>query len=556
MRLGSPIGAMLWENWRLSRVEAAQRLGLGLAAASLALVLNSRNGATIALWALIVAHGFFWFSIAKLNGGRFADGYKPGFPLYLLYTRPVRTAVFVGVTMAYDAVSCAVLYLVSAAFLGFVFGKPLPLVSVAACLVAYHLASTCIQWSTRSRIFQWVGSMLVFWPLVALLRSGLASPEGGLTLAQYALLVIICAASFGFTVAGVARQRRGDAVAIEPRTGLGSGYPPWLLGLFRFSCPTSSATRAQLWFELRSSGLPVLTIGLGAALLIFLLYAIGIVIPPVRLGAIGLSLGAGPILLLLSGSNAFGIRGKQGRLYASAFLATQPYGTAPMAGLKVMVRAACILAALVLIGASAWASSSLMSVWGSWMVEGVDLSARLFQQRQQILDVVRGQSGHAYVAQAIVACIAIAAVVAWQAAREALKARYPRRLLLIQWLPAIWGCVITLMALAANSGIVSASAAGSAIGAAVWIATAALVLATSYFLWRALAERALPGGYVAGALALLAAFAVAYGSVLRDIGVPNSETHPTAVAILLWPVLLLLLGSTLAPWSLNRVRHT
>jgi hypothetical protein len=103
---------------------------------------------------------------------------------------------------------------------------------------------------------------------------------------------------------------------------------------------------------------------------------------------------------------------------------------------------------------------------------------------------------------------------------------------------------------------VPASAAGSAIGATVWIGTAALVLATSYFLWSDLAERALPRGYVAGALALLAAFAVAYGMVLRDIGVPNSETHPTAVAILLWPVLLLLLGSTLAPWSLHRVRHT
>ena len=117
MNLRSPLVAMLWEQWRLTRVEAGQRLALGLLAAALALTLNSANGVTIAMWILAGAHGFFWFSIAKLNGGRFMDGYKPGFPLYLLYTRPIRTPVFVGVAMAYDAISCAALYLVSAAFL-------------------------------------------------------------------------------------------------------------------------------------------------------------------------------------------------------------------------------------------------------------------------------------------------------------------------------------------------------------------------------------------------------------------------------------------------------
>lgn len=556
MRLRSPIIAMLWENWRLSRVEAAQRLALGLVAASLALVLNSRNGTSIALWILIAAHGFFWFSISKLNGGRFVDGYKPGFPLYLLYTRPVRTAVFVGVTVAYDAVSCAALYLVSAAFLGFAFDKPFPLLSVAACLVAYHVASTCIQWSTRNRIVQWVGSMVVFWPLVALLKSGLGSPQQGFTFAQYALLVVVCVASFGLTVAGVARQRRGDAVATEPRAALGSGYPPWLVNLFRLPCPTSSATRAQLWFELRSSGLPVLTIGLGAAVLIFLLYAIGIAIPAVRFAAIGLSFASGPVLLLLFGSNAFGIRARQGRSYASAFQATQPYRTARLAGLQVLVRTACVLAALAMVGASAWASSLLMSVWGPSMTDGIDLGARAFQQRGEVLDTIGRQTAQAILAQAVVACIAVAAVVAWQAAREALKARYPRRLLVVQWLPAAWGCAITLAALAGKSGIVSPSAAGTVVAAAVWIATAVILVATIYFFWSNIAERALPTDYLVGALAIVAAFGVAYAIVLRGAGEPNSATHPTAMVMMLWPVLLLLLGSVVAPWSLNRARHS
>src|SRR5687767_4971155 len=104
MNLRSPVSAMLWENWRLTRVEAAQRTALGIVAGSAALLLFDA-GAKIAFWILLVIHAVFWLSIAKLNGGRFMDGYKPGFPLYLLYTRPVPTAVFVGVAMAYDAVS-------------------------------------------------------------------------------------------------------------------------------------------------------------------------------------------------------------------------------------------------------------------------------------------------------------------------------------------------------------------------------------------------------------------------------------------------------------------
>ena len=97
------------------------------------------NGATIAFWIILCSNAFIWFSIAKLNGGRFMDGYKPGFPFYLLYSRPVPTFVFVGVTVVYDALSGVVLYLVSAALVGFAFGQPLPLFSVIPWIVASRL---------------------------------------------------------------------------------------------------------------------------------------------------------------------------------------------------------------------------------------------------------------------------------------------------------------------------------------------------------------------------------------------------------------------------------
>ena len=79
--------------------------------------------------------------------------------------------------------------------------------------------------------------------------------------AQDAVIGAIAVASFAVAVIGVARQRRGSAWASRPRRVASSRSPKWLEDLFR-ACPTSSASRAQIWFELRSSGIGVLAIGL------------------------------------------------------------------------------------------------------------------------------------------------------------------------------------------------------------------------------------------------------------------------------------------------------
>jgi hypothetical protein len=562
MNLRSPIAAMLWEQWRLSRVEAAQRLVLGLVAASAVLLFKLGNGKeansqVIALWILIVSHAFFWFSIAKLNGGRFMDGYKPGFPLYLLHTRPVSTSRLVGISMAYDAVSCALLYLASAALLGLAFNERFPMLPVAACIVAYHLASTCIQWSTRNRIVQWVGSIVVFWPMIFLLKDNMSGPlEVDFSLTDYALVALICIASFVLTVAGVARQRRGDAVAHEPRLEGWSGYPLWLVNLFRFRCPTSSATRAQVWFELRSSGLPVITIGIGIAVLIFVLFAMGIFITPAREAAIGISVFSGAVVLFLFGSNAFGIRSKQGRTYAAAFEVTQPLSTTRLAGLKVLVRTACVLAALAAIGVSFWLSISLVGSWEHWARGGNDLAEKLLDLRNRVGDKIGGWSAYKHVAIAIVASIGIACTVAWQAAREALKVRFPRRVLVAQWLPAAWGISIGLLGVAGEFGILSHDATRWSVMTVMWIATAGLVSATIYLLWSNLAQRTLNVHYVGGAAVILAAFAVAYATLLWSAGTPLAEMPWTVRALFTWPLLLLLMGCAIVPWAFDRVRHT
>ena len=546
MTRAAPIVAMLWENWRLSRVEAGQRLGLGLVAGSAALVWFDA-GAIIAFWILIAVHAYFWFSISKLNGGRFTDGYKPGFPLYLLFARPVPTAAFVGVAMVYDAISCVALYLVSAALLGFAFGQPLPLFSVALYLVVFHLACTCLQWSTRSRVVQWTGSIVVGWPFVFLLINRVKHPlQVEFSLTENVVMALVGIVAVGLTIAGVARQRRGDAVATAPQQKEGSGgYPVWLVALFRFRCPTSSATKAQVWFELKSSGLPVLAIGLGVAMLIFLLFAISIAVAPVRNAAIGIAMFSVPLVLFLCGGNAFGIRRKQGRTYASSFEATQPYGTAELAGLKLLVRTACVLAALIAIGMSVWVSSSFVSDWGPWLTKGKDAGEGLLKLRHKIENTFAGQTGYTHAAQALLASIVVAGMVAWQSAREALRARYPRRLLVVQWLPAVWGLAIILLTLAIRKGFGPVPLVGEIVRASFWIFGAVMLLATIYFLWSGFAERVLTIRYACGALVVSAAFGVAWRA-----GMPVGD-----VVGILWLALGILMVGVLAPWALNRIRH-
>ena len=147
------------------------------------------------------------------------------------------------------------------------------------------------------------------------------------------------------------------------------------------------------------------------AVVTFLLYAISISVVPVRPAAVAAPIMFGlPILLLYLGGNAFGIRRRQGRTYVSAFEATQPYNTAQLASVKLLVRTACILAALIAVGVSLWASSSLMSAWAEWIPDGQQADARpgLLKARQEIGDAFGGLTGYALAVLAVVTSVAVA----------------------------------------------------------------------------------------------------------------------------------------------------
>jgi hypothetical protein len=577
----TPVLALLWENWRLTRLEAVQRVAQGIVLPGAVLAWFAAFGriddgaARFALYLLAFNYAPLWLSVAKLNGGRFMDSYRPGYPFYFLYTRPVRTFVLVGVPLAYLTLSAVATYIVSALVLRATFGYPFPL-PLAAWFAAYHVAQWAAQWGTRHKVVQFLGSVvgggglsvLAWWRL----REWPVRFDH--SIGDYALLASICVAGFGLTVAGVARQRRGDAREAIPRAAGWGGFSDWSASLFRLPCPTSSATLAQVWFELRSSGLAVLTIGGALAIAIPLLFVVTTRLdvalsgfftePATRLVAVVVAVFSLPAVVLLGG-NAFGIRTRQGHRYASVFAATQAYGTARMAGLKVLVRSACLLVALAAVVASVWTSASVIpfDVLGDNDTFIEKSRAPLSGWMRGIEGAVVAMSAYQQLALAFVTAIVVAVMVAARAAFTALRARYPRHVNIAGSLLLLHVFVLVLFGLAFQRGIASQSVFYSAQDVTNWVIAvvgAASVLATAYLFWIVLAERLLTLRHVCGALLVSAAFVAAWVTVLGRPGLPLSTMPATDVVWMLTPALsvglLPLTASVLAPWSLSRIRHT
>ena len=157
----SPIAAMLWELWRVTRVEAAWKLALGLVVALAAWLVSAafapvwdKGTASLVGISLYMPHIMGWISLAGLNGGR------PGFPLCLHYARPIRTAVMVGVPTAYLTALSFAIYLVSAFLLRAASGYPFSVVPAAAWIAVLTVVLRTIGWSTRSLVVMMLGTMV------------------------------------------------------------------------------------------------------------------------------------------------------------------------------------------------------------------------------------------------------------------------------------------------------------------------------------------------------------------------------------------------------------
>jgi hypothetical protein len=513
--------------------------------------------AAVALIILVAPNLMGWqFSLMKLNGGR------PGFPFYLLYTRPVRTTVMVGVPMAYLTLAPAVIYLISALFLRGVFGYPFPLLPAAAWVAVLNVIMKAGSWSTRKRAVQMVSLMIAtgVWISLSMPNDWFDSPSlwptlFAITPAGYALIGVFGLASFGLTVAAVERQRHGDGRGSMAWSG--AGFPDHLSSLLRFPCPTSSAIRAQVWFELRSRGLPVLTIGVALAVVQLLLYAVSGPIDALITAQFREYLGcsrpecyyARPLTMLLTmmsvptvlvlGGNAFGILTKQGRVYASPFDATQPHASGQLAILKVLVRSVCVLAALAVLVLSLWASGSLSAAGEILGVSDI---------QRALGAAVEALTSYELMALAVAGSIGVAVMVASRATLVALWARYPRHLNMAGSLLLLYGGVLMLFAL--NGWLDALFRATS------WVVSPAILGATVYFAWRGFTDRVLTLSHASGIVLLSAMFAAAWLTLLRTAGVSLTEMPAVDAVKYLSPVLLPLTIGVLAPWSYSRVRHT
>ena len=583
---------MLWEIWRVTRAETAWKLAFGIGGGLAVLALSAAfapaddakryedimdNGAAIAMTILVLPHVMGWLSPARLNGGR------PGFPLSLQYTRPIRTAVMVGVPMVYLTGMSWAIYLVSALLLRVTSGYAFPLLPVAAWMAAFTLVWGAAAWSTRDSTIPVLVMVFAVGRALGLAMDRLTAVEipGGydwpprlwptlfdFPLTDYAWIALIGLASFGVTVAGVTRQRRGDGWMTPAPPAQRDGFRDRVISVFRLPCPTSSATRAQVWFDLKSSGLPLLAIGVALAIVILLVSAAS--------GPIDAAINADPrvscpigecfyvrafpplltplscLAILFLGGNAFGIRRRQGRSYVSAFEATQAHGAARLAALKLLVKSVCVLAALIAIGASAWISMPLLGDAVFIQMWNVPLNS----QRSAVNGAITALTGYERLALAVVAAVGVAVWVAAIAVLGALWTRYSRRATIAASSLLLAALALALLAPSARNGSVSPFVFGTLFAAARWTVFGAMVFTTVYVFWSGFAERVLTLRYTGGAVAISAAFGAAWLTALSTAGVQLAGTSATNAISVVSPALLPLMASVLAPWSLSRIRHT
>jgi hypothetical protein len=96
---------------------------------------------------------------------------------------------------------------------------------------------------------------------------------------------------------------------------------------------------------------------------------------------------------------------------------------------------------------------------------------------------------------------------------------------------------------------------GASFATARWIVSAAIVFTIVYVFWSGFAERVLTIRYASGAVAISAAFGAAWLTALHVAGVQLAGMSAMHAISVVWPALLPLMASGLAPWSYGRIRH-
>jgi hypothetical protein len=573
---------LLWESWRLTRVEMAFRLGLATIAggAPLAVVrAASRFGeqdpanmarladgaAVVTLFIIAFVPLPFWFSIAMLKGGRLIDGGMPGFPFSIGYPRPVSTGLLVGVPMTYFALAAAASYVVPAVVLGALFGYAFPLAPIAAWLVALSLVQAAANWWTRSKIIQLAGSIaatsacmwLASLPLDQMDREDLAGaaslPERllaqlALSPGDYAVIASIAVASVALAIGSVARHRRGDTWFSSERAASAARSRAWRLDALRVPCPTATPARAQWWFEATRTGAPLIAVGLGLALAIPALLAGANAWEPAHTYALLFTTLTPAIVLRMGTDNVFGLRRKPGLTYASTFDTSQALGTTQLVAAKVFVRTACLLLALAVLVASVWLSVPLLNGWPAIKPWG-DYDSLVGGQRA-ITASIGASTAPQRAALVVLIITGFAAMVAHAAALQALRLLHPMRI----FAGVLAMLVYTLMFLF-WSGDGVAELPRAIAQTYPWVIAAAIAVAAVCVFRLALLEQLVTPRHAAGAVLLWALCVVSSLALTPGGHVDLPAMTWTSLALMLSLNLLPATAVALTPWAYSLVRH-
>ena len=137
----------------------------------------------------------------------------------------------------------------------------------------------------------------------------------------------------------------------------------------------------------------------------------------------------------------------------SAFEATQAYGTAQLAVLKVLVKSVCVLAAIIAIGVSVWISVPLLGDAVFIQMWNVPLSSQL----PAIKGAVAALTGYEQLSLVVVAAVGVVIWVAAFAVLGALWTRYSRRVNIAASSLLLYGLALVLLAVGVRTDPETAS---------------------------------------------------------------------------------------------------
>lgn len=527
----SPAVAVIWESWRLTR----RRTLLVLTLVTLCVGLLSKSAANPPL-------AFATLFIVSIGMGMSAPlfGTGAGFPLSKAFARPIRTSVLVGAPLAYVFSVAAASWLVPAAVMRLLTGAPFPLIPVASVIGALAVLVAASTWVTRSTMLRTVLAFAAFIAASAMFRfldpfqntthfytrKDLSPDVFVLSGTDYlALGLFVLVLYVGITLL-VEWQRHGDEELSFPRSSAGASSKgrsgdilEWIrntcVTVFRWRCPVSSPTAAEIWFELQYYGIPVLVIGALLALCIPLLVQWGkstqSAIPIVLAGCTF----AAPFLAGVSAS--IWNRRNSSRAEVSAFEAARPISTGQLIGLQVLITSSCIAAAWILMLTSLWLS------FGS--------------TRELTIAVIR---------DAIVSFVLLATLLAFLAALRALVSSYGWRI----WMSAV---ALALYTIAVAVALSREWVDEAVIGIHLWALAVAMPIGTLVIVSKAVAGAAISRRQLGIAALLWVPFAALFVYTLRAAGV--ADASPAIAALAFTSTVLPLAAVGLAPWSLSRIRH-